>query len=99
MFGLLYAEEVRDLYNNKIRSIRGLNSLENRQYDIWAPMLIIASLVDKENNKTLLSDSLVSYEKKQAEMKSEKDRLENTTSRILYKFDEILKIVNYAKNE
>jgi len=57
IFGLQYAREISSMYNNH-SDILEVSHLENRELDIWEPIFTIASVIDKENGNTDLSDSL-----------------------------------------
>lgn len=99
MFGLQYAEEIREIYNNQINSLVALKPLENRELDIWGPLFVIASIIDKESKNTVLSDSLSILVKVQSELQAEKNNLENPTSRLLSKLDETLNKLSYVKKD
>ena len=99
MFGLGYAEEIRDMYNNKIQSIENLKALENRQLDIWSPIFTIATIVDRENNNSLISDSLSAYVKHLAKQQSLNEQLDNPTTILLSKINETFNSVAYVKKD
>ena len=57
IFGLQYAREISTTYNNHSDTLK-VKHLENRELDIWEPIFTIASVIDKENGNSDLTDSL-----------------------------------------
>lgn len=76
-FGLTHAKKLMSEYVHASES-PDMFPLKNRALDLWLPLLIIASLV----NKTVVSDVL-EYAQTQSSQREEDDIAENETSRLL----------------
>ncbi len=48
IFGLTCGKSIASLYREHFNDIRGLESLANREADLWAPIMAIANLVDAD---------------------------------------------------
>ena len=99
IFGLQYAVIIQDIYHHKIKIITALNDLENRQYDIWTPLFIIAHILDNENKNSVLSDSLSSYLIKQRAIQQNLEQIDNPIIRLLSKLNEVLNKITPVKEE
>jgi hypothetical protein len=77
LFGLKYSNKISDIYEN------GLSThahLENRAWDIWAPILALAKAIDGENG---IFSEMVELSKDITEEKTDMDEAENETSKYL----------------
>lgn len=83
IFGLKYARDIFETYNNRSHEIEGLNNLDSRELDIWEPIFTIANTIDIENNSSELTDSLSEFSGVSNVEKSEDDRDLNDTIKLL----------------
>jgi hypothetical protein len=94
IFGLQYAKEISNVYNNHFEQIEGLAHLENRELDIWEPIFTIASVIDKENGNTDLADSLSQLSKDSCGERLEDNKDLNETVMLLTTLREMVESDN-----
>jgi hypothetical protein len=90
IFGLQYAEDVSDLYNNHFEQLEGIEHLENREMDIWEPIFTIANVIDIENGNSDLTDSLSQLSKESSSERLEDNKDLNETVKLLSVLDEMV---------
>ena len=84
VFALNYAKLVADSYEKEsIAGIEGLSHLNNRELDIWEPVFLLASLVDKEYGNNNLTCLMATLSRKSAEEKHQDNITQNETYKIL----------------
>ena len=69
IFGLVYAEKIKKIYDNIDVEFKGKTFRED---DLWNPLLCIAKIIDQENNTTVVTDNILSYAKKLSKEKFER---------------------------
>lgn len=87
IFGLVYAEEIKKIYDNREVEFEG-NSL--REDDLWNPLLCIAKIIDQENQTTVVTDNILSYAKKLSKEKFERYIENERRLQLLYALYEFL---------
>jgi hypothetical protein len=84
VFALNYAKLVAESYEKEsIAGIEGLSHLNNRELDIWEPVFLLASLVDKEYGNNNLTCLMATLSRKSAEEKHQDNITQNETYKIL----------------
>ena len=81
-FGLKYADKIETIYNEPDIPVEFNNILNNRELDIWLPIITIAQLIDTESNTDLVNEMLT-YSTSYLEEKKSNDASENDTVKIL----------------
>jgi hypothetical protein len=81
-FGLRYANKIENIYNEPAIPNEFFNTLNNRELDIWLPIITIAQLIDMESNTNLVNEMLT-YSVSYLEEKKFTDATENDTVKIL----------------
>ncbi|MGR3304388.1 MAG: hypothetical protein ACUZ8I_18085 [Candidatus Scalindua sp.] len=99
IFGLQYAREMADIYNNNYKKLQGLDHLENRELDIWEPIFTIANVIDIENKNSELTDSLSEFSKESSRERSEDDKDYNETCKMLSVLKDMLSELEPDKTE
>lgn len=61
IFGLIYAPQIKDIYDKSEVSFKGYSLRED---DLWNPLLCIAKVIDEENQDNNVTDNLLKYAKK-----------------------------------
>ena len=69
IFGLVYAEGIKKIYDNREVEFEG-NTF--REDDLWNPLLCIAKVLDQENHTTVVTDNILYYAKKLSKEKFER---------------------------
>ena len=98
LFGLQYCYEVKQQYEN-IRSIKFLEDVENRTFDIWAPLFVIGSVIDKEYKTDQVSESLKKYLNTELGFHNIRDEQENETSILLGALDDSIQRIQPVRIE
>lgn len=99
IFGLQYAREIADIYNNNYDKLQGLDHLENRELDIWEPIFTIANVIDIENKNSELTDSLSGLSRESSRERSEDDKDFNDTCKTLSAIKDMLSELEPDKTE
>lgn len=97
VFGLTYAGQIEKIYNTGLNGIKYLAKISNRKFDVWAPLFILADIIDKENGNAFISSAINDYMTKEMAFQSEQDEMENTTVRVLNTLEEIFQNLAYKK--
>ena len=87
IFGLIYAEKIKMIYDNREVEFEG-NTL--REDDLWNPLLCIAKVIDQENQTTVVTDNILSYAKKLSKEKFERYIENEPRLQLLYALYEFL---------
>ena len=90
IFGLQYGGDISDIYNNYYDQLEGLEHLENRELDIWEPILTLANMIDIENDNSDVTDSLSEFSKENSIERLEDNRDLNETVKLLSVLNEMI---------
>jgi len=84
-FGLTFGPEIAEVYTENIESIPGLELLDNRAFDMWAPIMLLANVVDvgREDGAATIRDAMVDFSKRCSEDRAEDDESDNDTVKLL----------------
>lgn len=98
IFGLMYAEQIASYYNDNPELHNYLKTLSNRNYDLWAPLFIIAEIIDQEFGSTenALSISINNYLKRE-EYYHKISGVESDTIKLLESLKDVLPELRYVK--
>ena len=85
LFGLTFGPQIADLYIEHQEEIRCMDDLDNREYDVWAPILLLANTVDaaRADGTLLISEQMKYYAIRQAQEKAYDEQQENETVKLL----------------
>jgi len=92
MFGLQYGVQLGEAYVEELEAITGLEHLDNREFDVWAPMIVIANLVDtsRGDGQRRVTDAMMRFSTRRIEERFEEDSGENETVRLLRVLNEMI---------
>lgn len=98
-FGLSYGPDVANIYQNSLDEIVGLEHLSNREYDIWAPIVLLANCVDVTGGNEKVTELAIRFStRKIAEHKTD-DSNDNSTSKLLAALNILVREVNPLKED
>jgi hypothetical protein len=83
IFALNHAREIAEIYHTEGDVIEGMSHLNNREFDIWEPIFLLANMVDTQYGTTKLTDMMEALSKKSAEEKQSDDVSQNETYKLL----------------
>lgn len=91
LFGLLYAKDIKALYDSD--RIRFSDILSDRDKDIWEPMLAIAIFIDTKENNELgysIESVLTQYSEEKSKERSKSDMENNSSYKLLFDLNNML---------
>jgi hypothetical protein len=85
LFGLTHGAEIASVYTENIDDIPGLEHLDNRAFDIWAPIILLANVADvaRGDNVATVRESMMELSKKCSEERKGDDESDNDTVKLL----------------
>jgi hypothetical protein len=86
-FGLQNAATIAELYHGKIYEFTGVENLENRQADLWMPLIVLSRIVDGERDD--LTQEMLDLAMEHLEQRVEEDAEENEALTLLRHLEEI----------
>lgn len=96
---LSHAKEIADKYHTGESEIEGLAHLNNRELDIWEPILILANIIDAESENTRLTDMMEELSKKSTDEKQADSISQNETYKLLNILKPMIEELSPVKNE
>ena len=92
LFGLQIGPDIARMYNESAEELPGLDHLNNRELDIWMPIILLASVVDvsRGDEMALVKDSMVGFSQKKIQERRQDDAQENDTLKLLSVLSRIL---------
>lgn len=81
IWGYIYADRIKDIYDNAQVSFEGYSLRED---DLWNPLLCIAKVIDEENQNTEVTDNLLKYAKKLSNEKFKRNIENEPKLQLLY---------------
>jgi len=81
LFSLANIAAMARLYHDSLSEIGGIETLANRQLDLWTPSLVLAHIVDGGSGK--LSGEMIQYSREQLATRTVVDELENPTVQLI----------------
>ncbi len=81
IFGYIYADKIKDIYDNAQVSFEGYSLRED---DLWNPLLCVAKVIDEENQNTEVTDNLLKYAKKLSNEKFKRNIENEPKLQLLY---------------
>jgi hypothetical protein len=102
-FGLTYGPSIGHLYNENFEAIVGLEYLENREVDLWAPIFSMANYIDKSRGcgNLHVTEMMIELSRKYKREKLSNDVQENETAALLAIIKRMISeelVRNYGKN-
>lgn len=96
VFGLTLGPEIAKVYNENIDSIRGIEHLDNRAFDVWTPVILLANVIDaaRDDGSRTVTDDMVRFSSKHQEERSGDDVAENETVKLLTVLNRMLGELN-----
>lgn len=93
IFGLTYGPQLAALCQEHDEDVLGLDHLNDREFDIWMPILLLANVVDASrcDNKATVTDAMIQFSKKQSEERTQDDLADNDTARLLAALNQMFK--------
>jgi len=91
-FGLTYGTQIAETYSEKLSDVTGLEHLNNREFDIWAPIIVLANLVDDVGGleSSPVTNTIIRFSKVKAAERKQDDSTENETVLILVALNDFL---------
>lgn len=83
MFALTRAKDISEVYHEKHELIQGVSHLNNRELDIWEPIVLLANVIDSETGGMKLTNAMESLSKKSVEEKHSDNIFQNETYKLL----------------
>jgi hypothetical protein len=77
IMGLTYAKEIARLYHSSLAEIRGIESLKNRQADLWTPLVVLGHIVDGGSGQ--LTQEMLRFAADRTAERLREDESENST--------------------
>ncbi len=101
IFGLTYGKQIAEIYSENMDSIVGLEHLNNRAFDVWAPIILLANVVDvaRGDSAAKVTDAIKRFSKKRNEERSDEDGSDNNTVKLLMVLNQFVEEVNPVKIE
>ena len=101
IFGLTYGPDIAKVYTENIENIPGLEHLDNREFDIWAPIILLANVVDvaRGDNLAVVRDSMVKFSKICSEERGREDESDNDTVKLLTVLNQMVKELDPVKED
>ena len=100
VYGLTYAPALSEIYTEESENIEGLGHLNNRELDIWSPIILQANLVDKsrKSGQPSVTDEMVLLSISSARQR-EIDDQENDTVRIIRVLEPMIETMQPVREE
>jgi hypothetical protein len=85
LFGLCSGPEIAAVYQEDRNTISGLDHLSGREYDIWAPLILLANAIDasREDGMATVTEALVRHSRRVFEERANDNERENDTVKLL----------------
>lgn len=98
-FGLTNGPEIADIYQNNLDDIDGVEHLSNREYDIWAPIILLANCVDVAGGNGSVTETAIRFSTKKISEHRKDDSSDNTTSKLLVALNAMVQEVTPVKED
>lgn len=98
-FGLTSGPKIAGIYQNNLDDIDGLEHLSNREYDIWAPIVLLANCVSAARENRDLIDMAIRFSKRKISEHGTDDISDNTTSKLLVGLNAVVQEVTPIKED
>ena len=81
IFGYIYADQIKNIYDNAEVSFEGYSLRED---DLWNPLLCIAKVIDEENQNKEVTDNILKYAKQLSNEKFKRNIENEPKLQLLY---------------